>query len=97
MSLIWGWGTRWIYFDGESLTLSWQTLAAMATVSSIVVGVAVAFLKATWGKDLTMAAADLSSKIAATQVVIGDRVRTEIKDALAPLERRVERLEDREE
>lgn len=79
-----GLGIRWQSPDASSLTLSWQTLAAMATVSSLVVAVAVAYLKASWGKDLTTAT-----------VTIGDRVRSEIKDAVTPLERRIERLEDR--
>lgn len=87
----WSWGS----FDGESLTLSWQTLAAMATVSSVVVGIAMAFLKATWGKDLTTATAELSTRLAEAQIKIGDRVRQEVKEAVEPLERRVERLEDR--
>lgn len=82
--------------DSDSaLILSWQTLAAMVTVASAVVVIAVGFLRATWGRELVDATAELSEKIAATQVVIGDRVRAEIRESLAPLERRVERLEDR--
>jgi len=80
---------HWQQPDTDSLTLSWQTLAAMATVSSIVVGAAVsvatAYLKSAWKVDLT-----------AATVEITDRVRAEITRTVSPLERRVERIEDRQ-
>lgn len=94
MGNLWTTLSHHVRFEEGSLTLSWQSLAAMFTISSILVTGAMIYLRAVWGKDLTSTASSLSEKITGAQVVIGDRVRSEIKEALTPLERRVERLED---
>lgn len=76
-------GISWQSPNTDSLVLSWQTLAAMGTVSSVVVVAGMAYLRAYFGKELTSAKWEIS-----------DRVRTDIKEAVAPLERRIEKLED---
>ena len=94
MGNFWSTVSHHIRVEEDSLVLSWASLAAIFSICSVLVTASMVYLRAVWGKDLTAAASSLSKEIIATQVVITDRVRSEIKEAILPLERRVEKLED---
>lgn len=72
-----------ISFSTDSLILSWQTLAAMVSVSSVIVAAGMAYLRAFFGTQLMKTEANLSRQL-----------RADIKDSMQPVERRLERLED---
>lgn len=81
---------RHVVIDANSLTLSWQSIAAMVSISSAVSTAAMVYLRAVWGKDLTNATSTLSEKIITSQVATGDRLRAEIEKAIVPVERHLE-------
>ena len=80
----------WIAVDAESLTVSWQSLATMVTISSSLVAVAVVYLRLFVDGRLLQFKQDISHDIRSAEF-LGKQVGY-VK--LGELERRIAKVED---
>lgn len=91
-------GTTWPWqeVDARSLTLTWQTLAAMVSISSVVVSVAVVYLRLFVDSKLSSLRTDILSatKEDSDKLFLAKSVGELVQFRLSEIERRMARMED---
>lgn len=86
----------WQDVDSRSLTLTWQTLAAMVSISSVVVSVAVVYLRLFVDSKLSLLRNDIlsASKEDSDKLFLAKSVGELVQFRISEMERRMTRLEE---